>query len=563
MARTSKKAKKASTADAVSKVYSAAIYARLSVEGDDRKNESIETQIEIAKAYLMQQNDMILFDCYTDLGKTGTNFARDGFERMMQDVRMRKIDCIIVKDLSRFGRNHIETGNYIEKIFPFLGVRFIAVTDNFDSANPSDQNETMGVNLKNLVNEMYARDIAIKVKSSKREKWEQGCYTGGIAAYGYEARWVDGKKTLFIDEEPAKIVRKIFELYGSDMNMKQIVAWLYKEKVLRPNEYRSTGHVYQKKGDILREWSRETLKDLFTNPAYIGCLAQGRTCGRDYKQRSRFELDPEDYSIKENTHEAIVTDENFVRIAEKLEQNRVRRNADNYSTVVPSDEDVFKDIAFCGDCGRNLQRVSSLKKLTSGQRIRTYGYICRESKRIDKYMCPRKHISLIKLTEIVKTALRQEFAFSTLRQKDLVEINYQEAQRTKEDLQRQRKENDNKIEKIKKQSSEQYLKYRMGKVDVITFQKEKEENEKKIISLQKEQIAITAKLGQIDNEMLQKGQFLRTLLKCNEKTEFTGDILRTLIHRIEVYPDKRVKIIFAFQRKDIAEHISGSGKEEK
>ena len=180
MARTSKKNQRALEALAYrqpGKIYHVGIYARLSVDTDERKNESVETQVEIAKGFIDQQKDMIIYDTYVDLGKTGTNFEREGFERMMRDVRMRKIDCIVVKDLSRFGRNHIETGNYIEKIFPFMGVRFIAVTDNFDSMNISGQNETLSINLKNLVNEMYARDIAVKSKASKRLKWEQGSYS--------------------------------------------------------------------------------------------------------------------------------------------------------------------------------------------------------------------------------------------------------------------------------------------------------------------------------------------------------------------------------------------------
>jgi len=219
MARTSKKQQADRTSAAAnrksSKIYSVGIYARLSVDTDERKRESIETQIEIAKAYIRQQDDMVLFDCYTDVGKTGTNFKRDGFERMMQDVRMRKIDCIIVKDLSRFGRNHIEAGNYIEKIFPFMGVRFIAVTDHFDSMESSGQNETWGMNLKNLVNEMYARDIAVKVKSSRKEKWEQGSYTGGVPPYGYRAEWIGDKKCLFIEETTSDIVKQIYGMFLS------------------------------------------------------------------------------------------------------------------------------------------------------------------------------------------------------------------------------------------------------------------------------------------------------------------------------------------------------------
>ena len=194
MARTSKK--KQEVKKLPEKIYSTGIYARLSVDSSERKNESIETQVEIAKDFIGRQDDMELYEVYTDIGKTGTNFEREGFERMMRDVRTRKIDCIVVKDLSRFGRNHIETGNYIEKIFPFMGVRFVAVTDNFDSNDISGQGDTMGINLKNLVNEMYARDIAVKVKASRKAKWEQGGYTGGIPPYGYRAEWIGDKKCL-------------------------------------------------------------------------------------------------------------------------------------------------------------------------------------------------------------------------------------------------------------------------------------------------------------------------------------------------------------------------------
>ena len=129
MARKSRK--KQETGEQPEKIYSTGIYARLSVDSGERKNESIETQVEIAKDFIGRQADMELYDIYMDLGKTGTNFGREGFEHMMRDVRLRKINCIVVKDLSRFGRNHIETGNYIEKIFPFMGVRFVAVTDSF------------------------------------------------------------------------------------------------------------------------------------------------------------------------------------------------------------------------------------------------------------------------------------------------------------------------------------------------------------------------------------------------------------------------------------------------
>lgn len=553
MARTSKKQQGTNgvIAKKTGKIYSVGIYARLSVDGSERKNESIETQIEIAKAFIGQQNDMVIVDCYTDIGKTGTNFEREGFERMMRDVRMRRIDCIIVKDLSRFGRNHIETGNYIEKIFPFMGVRFIAVTDHFDSMHTSGENETWGVNLKNLVNEMYAKDIAIKVKSSRKEKWEQGSYTGGVPPYGYRAEWIGDKKCLFIEETTSDIVKKIFELFLSGKNMKEIVQWLYENRITRPTEYHKTGNIYCKEDEPLVQWSRGTVKMILTNPVYMGCLVQGRTCGKDYMMRSRHDIDSEDWSVKEHTHEAIISEDMFFEAASKFEKSSVYCNKKGYSKMVPAEEDIFADVLFCGDCGSKMRRITAIKQFSMGDRVRTYSYNCPKTDRIDEYKCVTKSITLSSLNSIVKEAIRQEFSLSAMRPKELVESNNREAEGLKEEWNRQLLDIERRIENVRKLGSEQYLKYRMGELDEESFKREKEENNNNIASLQKKSAAIAEKRKNIDFETVQKNHFLRTLVKGNEKTELTSEVVRTLISRIEVYPDHRVKVIFAFKRNDV------------
>lgn len=534
-----------------SKVYSVGIYARLSVDTNERKNESIETQIEIAKAFISRQKDMVIFDCYTDIGKTGTNFEREGFERMMRDVRMRKIDCIIVKDLSRFGRNHIETGNYIEKIFPFMGVRFIAVTDNFDSMNISGQNETLGVNLKNLVNEMYAKDIAVKVKSSRQEKWEQGSYTGGMPPYGYRAEWIGDKKCLLPQKTTSDIVRKIFDLFLSGKNMKEIARWLYEERIVRPMEYHKTGEIYCPAGKKLEQWSRGTVKMILTNPVYIGCLVQGRTCGKDYMMRDRHDIDSKDWSIKEHTHEAIISEDIFFAATGKFEKSSVYCNKNGFSKKIPIDEDIFADVLFCGDCGSKMKRISAIKTFSSNDRTRTYSYNCSKLDRIDEDRCVTKSITLNALSSIVKEAIRQEFSLSAMRPKDMVESNNREADRLKEEWNEELLELERRIDNVNKLTSEQYLKYRMGELDADNFKRIREENNSKIVSFQKRQTDIAEKLKTIDYETVQRNHFLRTLVKGNEKTELTAEVVRTLISRIEVYPDHRVKVIFSFKRNDV------------
>lgn len=538
------------------KIYAAGIYARLSVDSGERKNESIDTQVEIARDFIGRQADMEVYGIYTDTGRTGTNFKREGFERMMRDVRARRIDCIVVKDLSRFGRNHIETGNYMEKIFPFMGVRFIAVTDHYDSMDISGQNEMMSVNLKNLVNEMYARDIAAKVKAGKRAKWEQGSYTGGIPPYGYRAEWIDGKKCLLIEKGTSDIVKKIYDLFLSGGSRKEIVAWLYENKVARPAEYRKTGQVFCTDGQELFQWSGATVRLILTNPVYMGRLIQGYTCGKDYGMRERHDIDARAWSVREHTHEAIISEELFWKAAEKFEEASVYCNKNGFSKTVPVEEDVFADVLYCGECGSKMRRITAVKELGSKNRVRTYSYKCPRSGRIDSMKCPGMNITMEMLVEIMRKTLRQEFILSGIRPKNLEEMNGRITEEQKEKWSGQLAVMEEKLEKITRAGSEQYLKYRMGKMDEVGFKRAKEENDKKADNLRARSRAIVEKLRKIDSETAGQDRFWRALIKGSGKGELTAEFVRTLFARVEVYPGHRIKIVFAFRQSGL---LSGEG----
>lgn len=229
-------------------VYRAAIYARLSVDKNEKKVESIETQVALIKEFIQTHNakadkeyELALYDIYSDIGKTGTNFERPGFERMMKDIRERKVNCILVKDFSRFGRNYIETGNYLEKILPFMKVRFISVCDQYDSFAPDSENQDLTMNIKNLVNDAYAKDISAKERAAKRIVQKNGEYVGSKAPYGYRCKKVDGKYTLLIEPEAAKIVQRIFEEYAAGKKIQHIIDELYKEGVHRISDINLIG----------------------------------------------------------------------------------------------------------------------------------------------------------------------------------------------------------------------------------------------------------------------------------------------------------------------------------
>lgn len=557
MARTSKKKKTEQIR--LSRHLHVGIYARLSVEGTERKNESIDTQIAMAKQYLKVHPEMELYDCYTDLGKTGTNFKREGFERMMQDVRKKRIDCIIVKDLSRFGRNHIEAGNYIQKIFPFMGVRFIALADGIDTFEAKTGTDEMTVSLKNLVNEMYARDIAEKVKSSRRSSQEQGSYTGGLPPYGYRAEWVDGRKCLFVCPETSGIVKDIYEMYLSGKNMRQIAGELYERGIHRPGIYKKTGYVYRQEGEILEQWGTGTVKLILTNPVYMGCLVQGTTCGKQYRIRNRHDVDSGDYSIRHRTHEPIVSEDVFFRVAAMFEKSAEKYcNRDGSSQKIPLEEDIYAGVLFCGDCGKRMARVANAKQFSSGDMVRYYGYHCPSSRRVDDLQCPAKSIGRSVLDELVKTALHQEFALSDLRPGRLVKEYERQAEEQKQKIRQEIIQCGKQQECKKKRGSELYLKYHEGSLSLEEFRQIKKEQEKCLHKIAGKKEELQHRLDGVEREIAEKGKFLRNLMKCNEKTKLTKDVIHTLIRRIDVYAGHRVKITFAFRMNDLL--MKGGGK---
>lgn len=550
MARTSKKKKTGQMP--LSRRFHVGVYARLSVEGSERKNESIDTQIAMAKQYLKEHPEMELYDCYTDLGRTGTNFKREGFERMMQDVRKKRIDCVVVKDLSRFGRNHIEAGNYIQKIFPFMGVRFIALADGIDTFGEKSGTDEMALNLKNLVNEMYARDIAQKVKSSKRSRQEQGSYTGGIPPYGYRAEWIEGKKCLFICPDTSGIVKDIYGMYLSGKNMGQIAGELYERGIHRPGIYKKTGHVYRQEGEALEQWRTATVKFILTNPVYMGCLVQGTTCGKQYKIRNRHDVDSGDYSVKWGTHEPLISEDIFFQVAAMFEKSAEKYcNSNGFSKKVPLEEDIYAGVLFCGDCGKAMARVANAKEFTSGHTVRYYGYYCPASRRLDDLHCPTKSIALGVLDKLVKTALYQEFALSDLRLGRLVKEYKRQAEEQKEKIRQEIISCGKQQECGKKKGSELYLRYHEGSLSLEEFRQMKKEQERFLHELAGRKEEWQRRFDGMEREIAEKGKFLRNLMKCNEKTILTKDVIHSLIRRIDVYAGHRVKITFAFRMNEL------------
>lgn len=546
MARTSKKKQAAPVKK--EKIYSVGIYARLSVDGTDRKNESVENQLELCREYVRRQEDMELFGCYSDLGKTGTNFQRDDFERLMADVRMRKVDCIVVKDLSRFGRNHLEMGNYLGKIFPFLGVRFIAVNDNFD--NMDGDPETLGVQLKNLVNELYARDIAVKIRNSRVKQFERGSFSGCHPVYGYDVVKEGNRRALVVNEEAAAIVRELFDRFLRGEGYFEMINWLYDGKIHRPSDYRKYGHVHQQDGEELHNWHKATLNQILNNCAYIGYLICEQKDGERVTGRTSTKVLTGELKVREGNHEPIISEEVFQEVARRFEA-RSQKFSSGSSRNLPLDEDIYKDLLYCGLCGDKFTRECGLTN-RSGGKVSNYHYRCVNKETIDGRKCDNNRISLIILNRLVEEALEKEFSLSSLKQKDLVAASRRQAEQEKKKLEKEIADAAYKAEQVKKDGSEEYIRYRQGELSEKAMKENADARRKEIRKLQDRQKVLDRRLAEIDGNMEKRNHYLRILMKCKKGTPLTAEVLHALIDRIEVYKDKRVAIRFLYSGKEIS-----------
>lgn len=535
-------------------IWNAGIYARLSVDNHNQKNDSIDTQIEIAKEYISKSEDIVLADCYTDLGKTGTNFEREGFDRLMKDIRQHKINCVIVKDFSRFGRNYIETGNYMEKIFPFFNVRFISVSEGYDSHRKLHENDVFSVHLKNIVNELYARDCAQKVREIKKSKLKQGCYVGGIPSYGYYAKWIDGKKVLFLEEGTSGVVRKIYELFDSGNNVQNIIAYLYEKRIHRPKEYQSTGHVYCEEGEVLRQWSVQTIRTILTNHVYIGALVQITADGKRYRNGGRCDIEPDEVIMVEHTHEPIVGEEMFYRISSRIEEKR-KKELDKKG--LPDDilpEDIYKNLIYCGECGKKLKRTCTSNSRSYGVSVRTYSYGCPNIQRIDSLKCDNHFVSLNTINKIVLETMGKEFDLSGIRAKILADFNRKQAEQREKQFEEKKRVTKNYIQEADVEMSSMYQQYRAGKLDKETFLNLKKGKEMEKSNLVKALSGLESDKQRMKQEADEMDHFIRSLWKGKESAVLDGQIVQCLIRRITVYKDKRVEIIFNFSKEQFDQY---------
>lgn len=390
------------------KQYRAAAYVRLSVEDSGKPGaDTIEGQKNLLLRFIEDDPTLTLYGLFCDNGRTGTDFDRPQFEKMMEEVRKGHIDCIVVKDLSRFGRNYKETGNYLERIFPFLGVRFIAVNDGFDTLTAQRGADGYLVPLKNLINEVYSKDISRKSGSALAAKQKNGDFIGAWAPYGYRKREDDPHK-LELDEATAPVVRQIFRWRAEGVSVTQIARRLNDSGVPSPSAYLyNTGVCKTEKYNGVI-WYVQTVKNLLSRQVYIGHMVQGRKRQSFYENRGQYKKPREEWIVVENTHEPLIDRETF----DKVQELARRKNAEYFEnlgrfTHLENTENILKGLVCCADCKRPLVRyknVSHEKKLW-------YTFIC-PTHANDIGSCPLKNIREDALFPMLLQAIQTQIALA-------------------------------------------------------------------------------------------------------------------------------------------------------
>lgn len=509
------------------KNYIAGLYYRLSQE-DERQGESmsIENQRLILRKYA-EEHGFTIYDEYIDDGVSGTTFDRPQVQRLLDDAKTGVINTIIVKDLSRFGRNYIEVGQYVDYVFPSFGIRFIAIQDNVDTEN-RESNAMEMMPIVNLFNEWHAANTSKKTRAVKRAKAKEGVYIGPKAAYGYLAG-KGGKRTFTVNEETAPTVRRIFEMYVSGISPKAIADTLNAEGVITPSRY-----TYEKLGQRGRAnemglWTAVSIRWMLDNITYLGHMPQLMTSSVSYKNRKKLRKDPSEWEIAYNTHEPIISQELWDRVHERMKSiahGKITKTG--YTSPLSG-------FLVCADCGAKLKLCSGKNKNGNGHH---YHFDCGYHLRYGKSLCFSHYISEKALSDLVLEDIREMAKRIVLDEETLrKEYLQQQAETADKNIKSAKKELQTKRKRAEKLSRLIRLTYEdraNGKMpeDICFELIEKYSTEQKTLTV--EIAECERKITDTETSVQDADNFIRDLKNCYGALELTREMCYTLIDRIVV-----------------------------
>lgn len=529
-------------------VWKTAGYIRLSKEdlkmkaGDSSASGSVVTQKRIISDFIMAQPDLGEHLTFVDDGATGTNFERDGFQAMMERIRNGTINCVVVKDLSRLGRNYTETGMYIEEVFPMFGVRFIAINDNVDSFLRPAEMDSILIPIKNILNDSYSRDLSAKVKSALTSKRKNGDFIGAFAAYGY-IRDPDDNNKLLIDEYAAGIVRNIFTWYAEGGSKNGIAKRLNAMGIPSPAKHRIDKYPKKKKHNVeyaekIRGlWSTQAISGVLGNPLYCGDITQGKRKFLSYRNNRQIKIPKEDWIVAENMVAPIIERYLYDTVQELLMLN---------TRAAPQSDKVnlFSGLLKCADCHCTMDRGTNKNKDGSLYHF----YRCSTRTRLSKTACTSHSISEKLLKEAVLAVVKNHI--SLMLKVDKVLENCDSSKRYTIQIIAA----DKQILSVQKQMDATenllmglYADLKGGLLNEEEYIALKTNYSNRISELKNTLDGLFKEKDKLKNQEDLKSEYLSRFKECENIERLDRNLVVSLIERIDIHEDKRITIQFKYQ----------------
>lgn len=536
MARKSRKNQTAAPVCDTSLYIRTALYIRLSVEDNKKRGHSIENQKLVLENFLAGRPEFVVYNIYVDNGATGTNFHRPGFQQMLSDIEAGLIDCVIVKDLSRLGRNSIDTGYYIEQYFRAHQIRFIALTDQFDTADASNLHGGIMLPLKNMINEAYALDIGRKIKAQARQAMKDGEYIGARAPYGYRKDPENCHK-LLIDPEAAEVVFQIFQWAYEHVGLNDIARRLNEQGIQTPSHRKhATGEITHENLIGSGKWQTRTVAKILDSEVYTGDLVQGKTKIVDHQQ---VQADGDNLIIATNTHEAIISHEVFEAVKAYRRQVCEESKAHEIDPYTPN---IFKGKVFCAHCGGSLHRQRNKRK--KGPDV--YLFHCLTKSRIDRNGCLGVSVTEKDLLAAVVAILQQELTVALGNYSFVLEA---EVKRKKErdDLKAgisAKKQEIDKNRRFVRGLYENFVQKVLTSEEYFTMKKD---YEAAIATLSDEISTLENGLAVMDAQLAKYKELEQDAKVLEKDHTLTAALIDRLIERIEITHDKEIRVSFRFK----------------
>ena len=525
----------------IDQTFKVAIYLRLSKEDDDlscssgakSESNSISNQRKLIYDFMKSHPELELYDEYKDDGKSGSNFDRAEFQRLMKDIEAGMVNCVVVKDQSRFGRDYIDVGKYKEKIFPKLGVRFITINEGYDSLSATSSDD-LAFTINSFVYDFYIRDISTKIRTNLTAKKQNGEYAGAFVAYGY-VKDSNDKSKLVVDQFAADVVRDIFRWKIEGLSPQNIAVRLNELGIPSPAEYKKlSGSNYKTSFQTSSKavWSHVSVRRILKNEIYLGVMIQGKRTTPNYKTKTVVTKAESEWLRVEGTHEAIISVRDFELVQELLKDDTHCRAGD---VTVP----VYAGRIYCGDCG-----ATAVRKTVSYAGKRYVYYVCNANKH-DKTVCSRHSIREDVLDQVIYQTVRHQI--------DLL-LDVDKALRQFENLSWEKhklKQLDASIEiqeeVVRKNNTLRlgiYEDLRAGLLDRSEYESLKKELAERIA----EATAAIEKLNKEKREILdgvsKQQSWIEQFRQYENVTELTRPMVIHLIERINIFEDSNIEIVF-------------------